>query len=457
MITKNSLNWILYSIIIGLISGFSVILFYTAIEWCTNFFLSYLIGYTPPNLVGEGKEQLNPFWQSPHPWMLPIIIFFGGLLSSIINYSLTHETKVQGTDAIIDAYHQNKEIHPKTPFAKLITSAITIGSGGSAGKEGPIAQICGGIASFISARVLRLNKKDHKIALIIGMGSGIGSIFHAPIGGAIIATEFLYKRDIEYKALIPTFIASITSYSICWWIGWGPLFHVSFVSFSSLEYIACILIGICCGGMGLLYIYSFFFLKKNFDRFPLPFWIKPGLGGFLVGLLALLFPQIIGTSDGWLQKAIDFVPHSIPLWLICLLPIAKILATSLTVGSGGSGGIFGPGIVIGGFSGLAIWAVLNKLLPNHFESPATFVIVGMVALIGGIVHAPIGAILLGMEMTNSFSILIPCSIATCISLFIVGDQTIYRKQKKNMEHRPSQVINNGWSNKKENRTNRGVG
>ncbi len=370
------------------------------------------------------------FWSAAHPWLLPIVTTLGGLIAGIIVFSLAPEAEGHGTDAAIAAFHQGKTIRARIPIVKLIASAITIGTGGSAGREGPAAQISAGFGSIL-ATVLRLDVQDRRIALATGMGAGIGAIFRAPLGGAILAAEILYKNDLEIEAIIPALIASIVGYSVFGaWSGWNPIFappaNLAFTSPSQLLYY--ILLGGICGLMGLLYSRGFYGITHLFHRLHLPRWIKPGIGGLLVGLIGLVLPQALGMGYGWAQVSMGSGLLSLPLWVILVLPFAKILTTGLSIGSGGSGGIFGPGMVIGGMVGAVVWRLCYHVLPGIPDTPGPFVIVGMMALFGGIAHAPLAVMLMVAEMTGNLSMLAPAMLAVGVSSIIVGKGTIYTSQ-----------------------------
>src|SRR5260221_407332 len=193
------------------------------------------------------------------------------------------------------------------------------------------------------ATVLRLDMQDRRIALATGIGAGIGAIFRAPLGGAILAAEILYKNDLEIEAIIPALIASIVGYSVFGaWSGWNPIFatntNLAFTSPPQLLYY--LVLGVLCGGVGLLYARGFYGITHLFHRLPLPRWVKPGIGGLLVGLIGLVLPQALGMGYGWVQVSMGPGLLSLPLWVIIALPFAKIVTTGLSVGSGGSGGIF---------------------------------------------------------------------------------------------------------------------
>jgi len=424
------LKWLLISSLIGIVAGVGAIAFYAAIHFATGFFLGRIVGYLPPDPAGEGKSVMMPFWSAARPWLLPVVTTLGGLVAGIIVFSLAPEAEGHGTDAAIHAFHQGKPIRARIPLIKLVASAITIGSGGSAGREGPAAQISAGFGSIL-ATLLRLDAQDRRIALATGIGAGIGAIFRAPLGGAILAAEILYKNDLEIEAIIPALMASIIGYSVFGvWSGWSPIFatpgNLAFTSPPQLLYY--VLLGVLCGLMGLLYARGFYGLTHLFSRLSLPKWIKPGIGGLFVGLIGLVIPQALGMGYGWVQVSMGPGLLGIPLWVVLLLPFVKILTTGLSIGSGGSGGIFGPGMVIGGMVGAMVWRLSYHVFPGIPDSPAPFVIVGMMALFGGIAHAPLAVMLMVAEMTGNLSMLAPAMIAVGISSIIVGNETIYTSQ-----------------------------
>lgn len=425
------LKWLLMGTLIGVIAGLGAIVFYAAIHFASQIFLTGLVGYTPPDPAGEGAATVTPFWSSAHPWLLPIVTALGGLISGIIVFTLAPEAEGHGTDAAIAAFHEGKAIRARIPLVKLVASAITIGTGGSAGREGPAAQISAGFGSLL-ATALHLDTQDRRIALATGMGAGIGAIFGAPLGGAILAAEILYKDDLEVEAIIPALIASIVGYSIFGaWSGWHSIFSTpAGLTFSSpLQLVYYIALGLFCGILGRLYSNGFYGLAAIFHKIRLPQWLKPALGGLMVGLICLVIPQALGMGYGWIQVAMGQGLLAIPLWIVILLPFTKILTTGLTVGSGGSGGIFGPGMVIGGMVGALLWRLSYHVLPGVPAIPAPFVIIGMMALFGGVARAPLAVMLMVAEMTGNLSLLAPAMIAVSIAYMIIGPgSTIYKSQ-----------------------------
>jgi chloride channel protein, CIC family len=433
-------KWLFISTAIGLVAGLGAIAFYVSIDWATHFFLGTLAGYAPPSPVGEGSPAIVPVGR---PWLLAIVTALGGLISGLIVFSLAPEAEGHGTDAAIEAIHHKwGRISALIPPVKLVASAITIGAGGSGGREGPAAQISAGFGSLLG-RWVGLDAQDRRIAVAAGMGAGIGAIFRAPLGGAVMAAEILYLHDLEVEALIPALIASIVGYSVYGaFFGYSPIFGaqpgLSFDNPVQLVYYAAL--GLLSGLVGILYSRSFYGITGFFHRIKLPRWFKPAIGGLLVGMMGIVMPQALHMGYGWVQIAMTQQLLGLPLWVVLLLPFAKIVATSISIGSGGSGGIFGPGMVIGGMLGASFWRLGHDFLPGMPSSPAPFVIVGMIALFGGIAHAPLAVMLMVGEMTGNLSLLAPAMVAVAISTALVGDNTIYKSQLPNRAASPAHRV-----------------
>ena len=429
LLTTSTLRkWLPIAVLIGIVAGVGAIVFFWAIDAATQLFMGRLVGYLPPSPAGEGNLGITDM---ARPWALPLVVALGGLISGFIVFTWAPEAEGHGTDAAIAAFHHHEGyIRPRVPLIKLVASAITIGSGGSGGREGPTAQISAGFGALLG-RWLKLDAHDRRIAVATGIGAGIGAIFRAPLGGAVLAAEILYKDDLEPEALIPGLVASIVGYTVFGaWAGWTPIFGdqnaLGFEQPIQLLYYA--LLGIACGLVGTLYSKTFYGVTHLFHRLHIPGAVKPAIGGLIVGGLGLIIPEALGMGYGWVQVGMDQRVLGLPLWVVLVIPFAKILATSLSIGSGGSGGIFGPGMVIGGLLGASFWRLTVGVLPGMPPGPAPFVIVAMMALFGGIAHAPLAVMLMVGEMTGNLSLLAPAMIAVGIASWVVGENTIYTSQ-----------------------------
>lgn len=368
-----------------------------------------------------------------HRWLIPVVTTLGGLLTGLLVFTLAPEAEGHGTDAAIQSFHEKGgRIRTRIPLVKMVASAITIGSGGSAGREGPTAQISAGFGSLLGD-LLHLDDHDRRIAVAAGIGSGIGAIFKAPFGGALLSAEILYKRDFESDALFPSFVASAIGFTIYGvWAGWTPVFgpgaHFQFTHPASL--IGYLILGVCAGLVGLLYPKTLYGVRDLFHKIPVPNHIKPAIGGLLVGLIGMVLPQTLGMGYGYVQFGINNDYVHLAAWLMFALVFVKIIATSLTIGSGGSGGVFGPGMVIGGLLGGALWAGLDAVAPGLVAgtNAGAFVVVGMGAFFGGIAKAPLAVILMVAEMTGEYSLIAPAMLATMVAYLVTGDTSIYENQ-----------------------------
>ena len=435
-------KWAVVGILIGLVAGFGATAFYYAIELVSNTILGGLTGFFPPNPAGEPLAHLSI--ASPRYYLIPLSTIIGGLLAGLLIYRFAPEAEGHGTDAAIDAFHnKNGEIRKRVPIVKTIASAFTIGTGGSAGREGPTAQIAAGFGSIVGS-LFKLPARDRRIAVAAGIGAGIGSIFKSPFGGAILAGEILYSgADFEAEALIPAFIATPIGYVIFGsFTGFTPIFGTttSYTFTDPTTLVVYALLGVLCAGFGRLYTFSFYGLKRQFDRIRIPRYFKPMIGAGIAGTVAVFFPEVTGLGYGFVQLLINnndnfstittnyFTLSSI-LAVLLLIIFLKIFATSVTVGSGGSGGVFAPALVIGGFAGAFMWELSKMLAPNLFPTAAPLVIIGMIALFGGVGRVPIAVILMVTEMTGSLALVAPAMVAVVISYFLVGPKyTIYHSQ-----------------------------
>ena len=430
-------RWIVIGALIGVAAGIGAIVFYAAIDLCTRLFQGGIAGYMPPGPAGEGRTIVTP---ATRYWLFPLSTTLGGLVAGAIVTRLAPAAEGHGTDAAIATFHEGAgEMDPRIPIVKLVASAITLGSGGSAGREGPTAQISAGFDSLLG-RVLRLDVRDRRIAVATGIGAGIGAIFRAPLGGAVLSAELLYRSDFEPDALAPALIASIVGYTIFAAVfGWTPVFgNQPGLTFNHpLQLLYYAVLGLAVGLVGILYITVFYGLQGFFARLRLSPYLKPALGGLLFGLVV---PQAAGVGYGWVQFLMRPDQAAVPLLVILLLPFLKILTTSLSIGSGGSGGIFGPGLVVGAGVGAGLWGLGHTLLPGMPATSAPFVVVAMMSLFGAVAHAPLAMMLMVGEMTGSYGLLAPAMVTVSIASVVVGDRTIYTSQPATRADSPAHRV-----------------
>ena len=357
-------RWVVLGVAIGLGAGLGAVALYASLQWTTHVLLGSIGSYHPPTPIGEGHAVAVGTTRS---WRLPAVVGLGGLGCGIVVSRLAKEAGGDGTNAAIDAVHHDPAgVRSRVSLVKLVASAITIGAGGSGGPEGPTTQISAGFASLL-ARRLRLSPADARIAVTAAIGAGIGAIFRAPLGGALFGAEVSYREDAEVDALIPSFVAAIVAFAIFGaFESYDPIFGTlrdyRFVH-HPVQFLYFGAIGIACGSAGRLYAWSLEAVRKLARKVSIGRVLAPGIGGLATGAVGIALPGAIGTGYGWVQTTMS--PHLLQLspWVLTL-PLAKILTTSLSIGSGGSGGIFGPGMVIGGFTGAAVWWLLHGVAPG---------------------------------------------------------------------------------------------
>ncbi len=442
----NLLRLCIISIFIGIFAGIFALTFYLMLKYGSIIFLGKFAGYYPPEAGYEGNINWIP---SDNPFKVFLVLLFGGLISGIIVYSLAPEAEGHGTDAAIRAFHkENGYVRRRIPFVKMIASTFTISTGGSAGREGPIAHISSGVGSMI-ADLFKLSIEERRYALAIGIGAGVGSIFKAPLGGALLSAEILYRRDFEKEILIPAIVASIIGYTLFGYIiGFEPVFRVDYKYDLNLLHLPLFFIlGVLSAGVGILYIKSFYKTFYFFKKLNIPKIFKPMIGSGIVGIIVIFLyyttrPEIaygaLSMGYGFIQLAID---NKIVLESLFALIFLKILFTSLTIGSGGSGGVFAPGLFIGAMLGGFFGKLLNILFPNIVDEDDifAFVIVGMMSLFGGVSKAPIAVLVMVAEMTKEYELLFPALISIVVAYLLTGNESIYSEQVINRMHSPAHM------------------
>jgi CIC family chloride channel protein len=438
-------KWLILGALIGMVAGLGAVVFFDGLRLATHLLLTDIGGYTPASAAGEGGFRLASHFS--RPWAIPLVVAGGGLVAGLLVFELAPEAEGHGTDAAIKAVHTNpKGVRPRVILVKLLASAVTIGSGGSGGREGPTAQISAGFGSILS-RALNLTPADSRICVSAGIASGIGAIFRAPFGGALLGVELLYTDDVEIEALIPSVVATVVAYGIFGGItgSFTPIFgdHSGATISHAWELALFIVVGVVCGLAGKAYALSFYGLTDRFATLKMPRAVKPAMAGLVVGGIGLVIPGVLGTGYGEIQTQMDLQQLlTMPIWIVLLIPLGKLLATGLSIGSGGSGGIFGPGMVIGGATGAALWR-LGHLAGLASHDQVAFVIVGMAACFGSVAHAPISVLLMVAEMTGSLALLPPAMVAVVMASLVVGDTTIYRSQLRTRADSPAHRFNLG--------------
>ena len=405
-------RWILYSALVGAVAGVGAIGFDLAFRAAQLVLLEGIGRFRPPGSGLEGGPGFGP----ENVWLLPVSLGVGGLIAGALVFGLAPEAEGHGTDAVLRSFHELRgRIRRRVPPIKAIASAITIGSGGSAGREGPIAQIGAGFGSFL-ADVLKLRDQDRRILMMAGVAGGIGSIFRAPLGAAFFAAESLYSEpEFEYTVLMPGLISSITGYSIySSYAGWGFLFDVPSLSFSQVHQLATYtVLGGLCALAGVIWPKVLYGMRDRIFRpMRIPPWMKPMVGALALGAIAVVFPEALGMGYGYIQEAIQ---GGLTIRFLLIFAAVKILATSLTISSGGSGGVFGPSLVIGGALGGAFGQFTAAFLPAMAPDPVACIMVGMGGFFAGVANVPFASVIMVMELTGSYGLLVPSLLVATIA------------------------------------------
>ncbi len=411
MTTGDKPRLLLDSLVLGIIGGLCAQLFTWMLRISQKFFLGWIAGYTPPGIPIDGGT-LHQVIGSHGLWLIPVVTTLGGLISGALVYGLAPETEGHGTDTVVKALHfTGGTLRARVAPVKMLASAITIGSGGSAGREGPTALIAAGFGS-VYATWFKRPEREKRLIVMMGMAAGLSAIFRSPIGTAIFAVEVLYSSiEFESEGLLYCMLAAIIAYAVNGaFVGWEPLFNVPTLSAPTrvASYGWYILLGAASGIVGTALPEFFYRIRDGFHALRIPPWLKPALGGLLVGLIALRLPQVLGGGYGWIQMTIN---GQLALKLLLVLLLAKMLALSFTVSSGGSGGVFAPSLFVGAMLGGSF-----ALLSHHH--PAGMVIVGMAAVFGGAARVPIATLLMVAEMTGGYQLLVPASLAVMLSYVI---------------------------------------
>ncbi|MBF0529374.1 MAG: chloride channel protein [Deltaproteobacteria bacterium] len=427
---------IVYCVFVGVIAGLGAAGFLYVLSWANVFFMKIIAGYEI--LEPPGEQILHVHFQtSPRPWLLFLVPAIGGLLSGFLVYTFAPEAEGHGTDAMIDAFH-NKEglIRGRVPIVKGLASILTLASGGSAGREGPIAQIGAGFGSWIG-QILKLDVRERRLLLLAGTAGGLGAVFRAPLGGALTSIEVLYKEDFETEGAVTSIIAAVVAYAVFILIfGSRPIFDTPDFKFTNpMELLFYSALGLICSPLGLIYSKLFYGSRDRiFRRLPIKKHYIPALGGLGVGLIGLFLPQVMGSGWGVIQEAIW---GHLPLSLMIAAIFFKMVTTSLTISSGGSGGVFGPTLFIGGMIGGVVGHLGHLYAPHIVTQPAAYVLVGMAAFFAGVANAPLAAILMVSEMSGSYGLLAPLMLVSVIAILLSSRWSIYEKQVKNKFHSPA--------------------
>ncbi|MBN1293784.1 MAG: chloride channel protein [Candidatus Latescibacteria bacterium] len=389
--------------VIGVLGGFGALFFKKLI-----FFLQYLWWHTP-NMYPEFLLTV-PWWQRV---FIPII---GGFIVGPLIYFLAREAKGPGVPEVMSAVITNNSIiRPAVVLVKTLASAISISSGGSVGREGPIVQIGAAIAST-TGQILRLRPVQMKTIVGCGVAAGISATFNAPIAGTLFALE-LIVTDFGLTSFTPIIVAAVTSTAIIRHFQ-GNILEFTLPQFKMVslwELFIYLLLGLMAGVVGYLFTRFLYIAEDFFRSIKIPEWLKPSLGGLVVGIIAISFPHIMGVGYDTIEV---LFAGKISLVVMILLVFIKIFATSITIGSGGSGGVFAPSLFVGAMLGGAFGTIVNMFFPHMTGAVGAYALVGMAAVNSACTLAPLSAIIVLVELTNNYSIILPLMFTVVIASFV---------------------------------------
>ena len=439
---------LLRAALVGAAAGLLGSLFFAGVEAVQRVTLEAAAGYMPLRASGEqilGETRaVTPF----RPWLLFALPGVGALLAGAISVWLAPETRGGGSDAIIEAFHQHDGlVRKRVPFVKAVVSVLTLGSGGSGGREGPTMQMGGAIGSLVG-QLLKVTARERRILLVAGTAAGMAAVFRTPLGAALLAVEVLHRDDFEADALVPSVLASVVSYSVFIAIfGERTLFaHAPSYPFVPAHLPLYALLAVVVSLVASGFLSALRWVQRVTARARVPEWCKPGIGGLVLGcvatpLIMLIGPRLgqpgqglglLGGGYGAAQLAISGASWFPVGWraveLLAILGVLKIGATCLTVGSGGSAGDFGPSLVIGGIFGGAFGRAAAILLHDGRIDPGAFALVGMGTLYGGLAHVPIASLVMTCELAGSYDLLVPLMLAEGIAFVALRHRTLYHAQ-----------------------------
>jgi CIC family chloride channel protein len=353
-----------------------------------------------------------------HPWWWIVLMpAAGGLLVGPLVYRVAREARGHGVPEVMEAVAlRSGLIRARLVVVKTLASALTIGTGGSVGREGPIVQIGAALGSTLG-QVTRLSGTQLRTLVGCGAAAGIAGTFNAPVAGALFALEVILG-DFAVAEFSPIVISSVMATVVSrHYLGDFPAFQVPpHELVSAWELGIYVVLGLIAGAVALAFISIIYGAEDRAERTSLPGWVRPAIGGALVGVLALEFPEVLGVGY---EATGEALAGRLGLGTVAMLILVKMLATSITLGAGGSGGVFAPSLFLGAMTGSLVGGVAHDWFPTITGGPGAYALVGMGAVVAGATHAPITAILIIFELTSDYTLILPlmasCIIATVLT------------------------------------------
>ena len=406
---RPNVQYLFLAILIGVLAGYGAVLFKCVLKFMQWVFY-------------QNTGDILFFADSIPLWMKIAMPAAGGLVVGLVVSCFASEAKGHGVPEVIQAIAlRGGRIRKRVAAAKIFASAVTIGSGGSVGREGPMVQIGSSIGSSVG-QFFKVPSVHMRTMVGCGAAAGIAATFNAPIAGVLFALEIIIG-DFGVMQFSPVVLSSVTATAISrYYFGDFPHFSIPEYSIvSHWEFCFYPILGVVTGLVALAFTKVLYKFEDGFDAVPIPEWIKPAIGGALLGCVFAVFPEVFGVGYGAMNLSLT---NKMELWPLFVLIWVKILASSITLGSGGSGGIFAPSLFMGCMTGGAFGLVLHTLLPGYTAMPGAYAMVAMGGVVAGTTYAPITAILIIFEMTSDYSIILPLML-TCITATVMNS-TIQR-------------------------------
>jgi len=403
MLTDEHAIMAMFGVLVGVAGGYGAVGF------------RYLINFIQSVAYGSPEELLSIVGSIP--WHMRILIpALGGLIVGPVVYFFAKEAKGHGVPEVMYSVAlQQGIIRKRIVFVKSLVSAVCIGTGGSVGREGPIVQIGSAVGSTLG-QLFRVSANRMRTLVGCGAAAGIAATFNAPIAGSIFALEIILG-EFEIASFSPIIISAVSATAISrHYLGDIPAFILpEYVLHNVMEFPLYALLGVFCALVALGFTLFLYRAEDAWDAIKFPEYLKAVVGGLIIGSMGLAFPQILGVGYGAIDMALTIQMSG---WFMALLILCKILATAITIGSGGSGGIFAPSLFMGAMAGGAFGAVAHQLFPSVAVSPGAYAVVGMGAVVAATTHGPLQAILIIFEMTGDYKIILPLMITCIISTLI---------------------------------------
>jgi CIC family chloride channel protein len=438
------------SVVLGVLVAVAAIVFLAACQVVTNLALTLFAGYQPGGLAGETVLVPSAVGGTLSVWLLLPIAVMGGLASGWVTRRFAPEAAGPGTDTSIRAYYsEGGRIRRRVAVVKILATALSIGTGGSGGREGPMVQVGAGVGSWLAGR-FGLGTAGRRLLLAAGMGAGVAAVFRTPLGGMLFAAEVLYRsEEIESEVLVPAAAAAVTAHMTAGAVlGWGPLLPTFSAPFAApLHCAAYALLALVLVVLARLYVLVNHRASGWFAKLPIPEAVKPALGAGLAAIIgvSLYFAAgrdehalaVLGFGLGTLQQILIH-PDNFAVGLLIALAVGKLVTTALTVQSGGSGGVFGPTLIIGGCGGGALGLLLQPLGPQWIPPPTAFLIVGMAGLFAAAAKTPFSTLVIVCELTGDLGLIAP-ALGVCVGCFLLsGRDSLFDSQPAHRSDAPVQ-------------------